>query len=399
MTGGGFEASSESLEFRAATDESSLEEMAFEGSAECRFRGGAGTGQGGESGRLEAGLICVRLVRGTSGIARVDAAGGCRLRTEGASQPGLEAQAAGLGLAFGEDGRLASVEASGSARLSLDDPDEGLRRVSAPRIVCDRLSGTVAAEGTEGGTAAAETPTALVEAPSLALDTRRKSLEAAGGVAGRIKSRPGAPAMGFFGRDRPLYAACSRLTSGGPAGGFRFQGGARVWQGRTLLRAPEVEAFEVSGDVRCGGGVMAVFFSKSGQGGPEERYEAGGRELVFTASSSTAAFRGDAFVVTGQARLEAGAISVRLAEGGRGVEGLDAEGGVVVRRKDAEGRGGRAHYDPEAGTITLTERPVLSDKDGGTFQADRLTFHLTDDRILVETAGQGRSVTIIKSER
>jgi len=396
VRGKGFEGTSESLDFRASGDEGSLETMAFEGGARCIFHGNAGPG---DEGLLEAGRILVRPVPGSSGLRRVDATGDCRLRAEAPSAPRLEAQARELGLAFAEDGNPAAVEASGAARMTLDDPQGGLRRVTALRAVYDRASGVLEATAAEGETAAAETPTALVEATALRLDAGRRSVEAGGGVKCRVKARPGAPAMGFFGRDEPLFVACGRLSSGGPEGDFRFSGVVRAWQGRTVLRAEALEASETSGDVRARGGVGAVFFSRPKAGGAEERYEAGGRDLDFSAGEASAVFRGAAFVVTGQARLEAEAILVRLLDGNLSVGSLSAEGAVVIKRGGAEGRGGQALYDPEAGTIVLTGRPVLVDGGRGTFQADKLTFELADDRILVETAGQGRSVTIVKSQR
>ena len=48
------------------------------------------------------------------------------------------------------------------------------------------------------------------------------------------------------------------------------------------------------------------------------------------------------------------------------------------------------------GTIELTGNPKLFDKNKGESEGDKLTFHLADDRIIVENKDRKRSETVIK---
>jgi lipopolysaccharide export system protein LptA len=56
-----------------------------------------------------------------------------------------------------------------------------------------------------------------------------------------------------------------------------------------------------------------------------------------------------------------------------------------------------ALYDLDKETIVLTGNPSLIDKEKGTVEGDKLTFHLGDGRILVENKDRERPVTFIKS--
>jgi lipopolysaccharide export system protein LptA len=78
---------------------------------------------------------------------------------------------------------------------------------------------------------------------------------------------------------------------------------------------------------------------------------------------------------------------------------IDALANVVITQESKEGRGGEAHYSPDQGMIILTGTPQLTDKNKGTSRGDKLTFYLSDGRILVENKERERSETVIKREK
>ena len=69
---------------------------------------------------------------------------------------------------------------------------------------------------------------------------------------------------------------------------------------------------------------------------------------------------------------------------------------VVVKQKDYEGLGDEARFDVREEIITVVGNPVLIDKDKGRTEGGKLTFYMTDGRILIENKDRDRSVTIIK---
>jgi lipopolysaccharide export system protein LptA len=97
------------------------------------------------------------------------------------------------------------------------------------------------------------------------------------------------------------------------------------------------------------------------------------------------------------ARLGAETIDAVLGREEKGADTFTALTSVVVSKGRYEGRGDRAFYEARADRITLTGRPVLVDKEGGSSRGDKLTFDLGDGKIRIENEGQGRSTTVVKS--
>ena len=70
---------------------------------------------------------------------------------------------------------------------------------------------------------------------------------------------------------------------------------------------------------------------------------------------------------------------------------------VIIVQDKREGHGEQAVYDVEKDSVVLTGNPVLIDENQGEIRGDKLTFHMGDGRIVVETKDKERSVTVIKS--
>jgi lipopolysaccharide export system protein LptA len=97
--------------------------------------------------------------------------------------------------------------------------------------------------------------------------------------------------------------------------------------------------------------------------------------------------------------LQSQSISVNLGEEDKSIQKIVARTKVVIVQEMGEARGEEAVYDPENESLILLGSPVLIDKDGGRTEGHKLTFHMADDRILVENKDRERSVTVIKRER
>jgi lipopolysaccharide export system protein LptA len=99
------------------------------------------------------------------------------------------------------------------------------------------------------------------------------------------------------------------------------------------------------------------------------------------------------------ARLKADHLDIHLSEQDNKIQSLLAQGDVRITRDLYEARGGEAVFDLEEETIVLSGNPVLTHQQKGRVQGDKLTFHMADDRIVVENKGRERSETIIKNSR
>jgi lipopolysaccharide export system protein LptA len=249
----------------------------------------------------------------------------------------------------------------------------------------------------EGGTARLESPGSRVEAPRIVLAQGRDEASATGGVRCLLKAGAGGTPVGLFPAGETAFGACRVLRLSGREKAYHLEGEARIWQGGRAVQAGEIEIGGTSGEVRARGGVTACFPGRSGREGKEEVIEAGGETMAYASGEGTVRFEGRSRVVIPGARLTADAVDIRLAGAANEVRDLEARGSVVFAFGRYEGRGREAVYDPRAQTFVLTGDPVLAEPGRGESRGDKLTFRLADDKILVETKGQGRSITVVKS--
>ena len=57
----------------------------------------------------------------------------------------------------------------------------------------------------------------------------------------------------------------------------------------------------------------------------------------------------------------------------------------------------KADYLYKSQSLILSGQPILEEPSRGKIRGDKLTFHLPDDRIVVENKGEERSIILIKS--
>ncbi len=176
-----------------------------------------------------------------------------------------------------------------------------------------------------------------------------------------------------------------------------FSGDVQAWQDNEFLLAGELEFSGATGEMRGRGGVAAGLVLPATGETPGRRVELGGEAMAFSPAGRTLSFTGGSYAQLPGARLEAGTVSAILGGDGKAVEALTARTAVVVSRGRYEGRAEAATYRTETDRLTLTGRPLLIDKQGGSARGDKLTFDLADDKILVENEGQKRSTAVVTS--
>ena len=383
------EGSAAAADFELAPDEGSLRSAVFEGGGRFVSRGGAG-------GRVvEARTLRLGCFPGSSRIARVEAEGGARLGLEAPAEPAGAVEAATIGLTLDSKGAVAGWTASGGATANLrKDPDPSYE-LAGDGLAYSSADGLLTVLPREGETVRLESSGSRIEAPRIVLAEGPDEVSASGGVRCLLKS--GAGAVGFFPPGEAVFAACRVLRSFGRGKAFHLEGEARVWQGSRSVQAAELDVREESGEVRGRVGVLAGFPGPAGRGAGEAGIEAGGEAMAYAPGELTIRFEGRSHVAIPDARLTADTVAVRLAGDGNDVRDLRAAGGVVFVFGRYEGRGREALYDPQAETLVLTGAPVLAEEGRGESRGDKLTFRLADDKILIETKGQGRSITVVKS--
>ena len=171
-----------------------------------------------------------------------------------------------------------------------------------------------------------------------------------------------------------------------------------MWQGKQFLSADELTIWRDSGEISGQGNVRASFpYIPRKEEKKEERIEVGGSRMGFAPETRLLSLGQDAWLKTQKVGLNSDAIIVHLRKERGEIEKIEARGQVVITEGTRQGKGTEALYDLDKETIVLTGNPSLIDKEKGTVEGDKLTFHLGDGRILVENKDRERPVTFIKS--
>jgi lipopolysaccharide export system protein LptA len=394
------------LTFDAAEDEGSFRSVAFDGAAEVKGRAfAAAVDRGGtpapaadpDRSGITADWIGLSFVPGSSQLSSVQARGNTRLSLSLPEASGSIVRASEALLTFRADGELDRWSASGGFRAELDGLADESRVLEGESAAFDASSGVLRASGKPGRPAVADSRRARIEAPSLAAGPAIGDLEASGGVKCLFKPGEEGPAAGFFSAAKPLFVSAASLVFRGATKSFSFAGEVQAWQDKEFLLAGELDLFEATGEMRGRGGVAAGMTQAAAGETPKRRIEIGGEDMVYSAADRVLSFREKSYVQMPGARLGAETIDAVLGREEKGADTFTALTSVVVSKGRYEGRGDRAFYEAGADRITLTGRPVLVDKEGGSSRGDKLTFDLGDGKIRIENEGQGRSTTVVKS--
>lgn len=379
------------LTFDAAEDESSFKSVAFDGAAEVELAGNP------DRGSIAADWIGLSFVPGASQLSSVQARGKTRLSLSLPEASKSIVRASEALLMFRADGELARWSASGGFRAELDGHADESRVLEGESVAFDASTRVLRASGKPGWPAVADSLRARIEASFLVAGPADGDLEASGGVKCLLKPGEEGRAAGFFSAAKPIFVSGASLVFRGGTKAFSFAGEVQAWQDGEFLLAGELDLFEATGEMRGRGGVAAGMTQAPAAGISGRRIEVGGEDMSCSAADRVLSFRKKSYVQMPGARLGAETIDAVLGREGRGVDTLTALTSVVVSKGRYEGRGDRAFYEAEADRVSLTGRPVLVDKEGGSSRGDKLTFDLGDGKIQVENEGQGRSTTVVKS--
>jgi lipopolysaccharide export system protein LptA len=391
FTGSRWRGTGQILTFDAADDESSFKSVVFDGAAAVELAGNP------DRGGVAADWIGLSFVPGTSQLSSVQARGKTRLSLSLPEASGSTVRASEALLMFRADGELDRWSASGGFRAELDGRADESRVLEGESAAFDASTRLLRASGKPGRPAAADSPRARIEASSLVAGPAAGDLEASGGVKCLLKPGEEGRAAGFFSAAKPVFVSGASLVFRGGTKLFSFAGEVRAWQDGEFLLAGELDLFEATGEMRGRGGVAAGMTQAAMGETPERRIEVGGEDMSCSAAGRVLSFRKKSYAQMPGARLGAETIDAVLGREGRGVDTLSALNSVVVSKGRYEGRGDRAFYEAETDRVTLTGRPVLVDKEGGSAKGDKLTFDLGDGKIRIENEGQGRSTTVVKS--
>ena len=381
-------------QFVLTPDEQQIENLRLAGAASVTL---FPDGEGGVPRSVKAEEILILFAAGGAEPKYVKTSGGFGLElVEGPDRKTTVDAATGT-LRFAPGGELAAFSASSGARIGL--PGSGGSpgpAMSGDKVFYERDSGQFRIVGRTGEPAHLETSETSVEAGQILFSSASGNILAKGDVKNVLKPRPGTAAGGLFGRDRPVIVTCGVMRYTGARKRFSFKGGLRIWQDKESLTAGEMEIAEKSGDVTARGGVKSQFSRRARESEPEERLSIAADSMRYLPGDRKILYRGRGSMTARDLSMTAASIDVFLRPEG-GLRVIQASKEVVVIQGAKEGRGNKGRYDLGEETVVLTGAPSLVDREKGTTEGHKLTFHLADGRITIENKDRDRSLTVIKS--
>ena len=308
-----------------------------------------------------------------------------------------------LDMNFSQKGGLREIRVYPQASVSsLDKAGETGSVIEGASITLDAEKKVVRVASAAGRKARIVSGRSDVSGNDLTIQVEENDFEMKGDA--RLSFRPSpkeAADTGFFSTASPVFANAGGVRYMSRLKRFLLWDQVRTWQAQRVLTAQEITLTEDMTEMACRGGVRSVFPHKAKEGEPERRVELAADAMRYDSAARQLIYEGTCVLRSGAAVLQCGLIKVDPGEAGGEIRFLHATKGaskaVSIVMNLREGTGELAEYDVQKDTITLTGRPELKEKDKGTVKGDKLTFHLTDATIRVESRDQERPAPVIKS--
>jgi lipopolysaccharide transport protein LptA len=175
-----------------------------------------------------------------------------------------------------------------------------------------------------------------------------------------------------------------------------FSGGTKLWQVKETIKAQEMFLGAETGAIRALSGVESVLPYRPKRKEEEENVRIESSTMEYNPEKNLIVYREKVILKARDVVLTAKLLTIALEKESGDMINIVARDNVVVKQKDYEGQGDEARFDVREEIITVVGNPVLIDKDKGRTDGDKLTFYMTDGKIVVENKDRERSVTIIK---
>ncbi len=344
---------------------------------------------------LRARRVLIRAWHNSQGIRSLEAEGKCYLRQDTEGGEFIETEADRIDIKFNLEGRMKTFHAAGHVNMAEKREGEN-RTVRGEVLSIEDKKQTLHVEGGEASRARIKAGDYEIEADVLDIKLNSRNLDGKGRV-NVIMTTPQteAPAVGFFSGTGAVFIKAEEMRYSGEKRRFLFKEDVKVWQGKETMLTQEMTVFREDGNMVCSQGVE-THITVNPKGEEEYDLEIRADNLEYKPSARRLIYSGNTSVKVEASDLKADRLVILLSEGDNRIQTVRALGDVEVIRELYRAEGKEAVFDLEKETIQLSGGPVLTHQLKGKVQGDKLTFHLADDRIVVENTGRERSEIVIK---
>ena len=345
-----------------------------------------------------------------------------------------------LGFQFDEQGRLAAVHAQKDALVTMEplpgartearsvsagdllaslDPETGeARQIDFDERV-EFKEGTRSARGKTARFEGARDTLVLEGNPELGDEADGSLLKAriieivnsTGDVAARDQvrhtrpARPSAASQGGFlsSESAPTVIVAERLDYASKTKRAVYEGKALLRSGKDEVRAQTLVLEETAPERRrmtAIGDVVSQLHSRPKEKGakPPAPVEGRAAQMVYEEARREIVYDGDVTLRQGDIKTKSPKATVTLAADGGSVKSLVAGEPVEVEQGVRRATGTRGTYTPENETMVLVGEKVTLKDPGQELEGRTLTFHVGDDRILVDGQEQVRTEAVIRRQ-
>ncbi|NOR15398.1 MAG: hypothetical protein GQ544_06825 [Candidatus Aminicenantes bacterium] len=338
-------------------------------------------------------------------VRSLKAQGDCFFSLLTAEGDSLTVESASLDMTLSREGELRNFEADQNVRM-FETREGEEREVEGEFLESKDRGKSLRVKGKEGRQARIRTQRYEITADDLSVLLESKNLEAQGEVSVILKSGVDqSSAVGFFSKESPVFIDADEMRYSDEHKRFLFKGNIKVWQGKDMMETSELLLFRDSGKILCRERVRTRLTFKSQQGEDadpseevtEKQIDITAKSMEFDPEKRRIFYREKVVLSADDLKLEAGTLYMDMDQAAGELKTVTARENVRIERAEYQGHGQKAVYDVGNEIIVLTGKPVLIDKNRGKVEGHKLTFHLADDRIIVENKDRERSETVIKS--
>jgi LPS export ABC transporter protein LptC/lipopolysaccharide transport protein LptA len=199
----------------------------------------------------------------------------------------------------------------------------------------------------------------------------------------------------------------------------RYQQNALLRSGKDEIRAPEIRLQQNGPQgkwrLEASGGVVSFLHphrdsakdpaSKEAPKGAADKardtstVEGRAKEMTYMEEGQKAVYKGDVSIRQGDIATRSPEATLNFTSDGSGIQTLVAGEPVEVQQGDRHASGARGTYTPQTETMILVGPKVTLKDPTQQVEGRSLTFHVGDDRVLVDGQEQVRTLSVIRSRK
>jgi lipopolysaccharide transport protein LptA len=353
----------------------------------------------GDKCQMEAGEILLKGYVDLPQVKSLEASGDCFFRF--ISETGSFTLIEGKEITFdmNKKGNLKELVVNRDAKISEEDKEKGYSRyIEGQRVQIQGEKRLLLVEGKDTLKARIWSKDSEIAAQKISLFLVNNDMEANEDTKVIIypKEKSQKP-IGFFSEENPVFITATDMRYSEDHQRFRFSGGTKIWQMKETIKAQEMFLGAETGAIRAQSSVESVLPYQPKGKEEEENVRIESSAMEYNPEKNMIVYGEKVKLKARNVVLTAKLLTIALEKESGDMVNIVARDKVVVKQKNYEGHGDEARFDVKEEIITVIGNPVLIDKDKGRTEGDKLTFYMTDGRIVVENKDSERSVTIIKS--